>query len=168
MGEVPLSNNDFSACTVLVGLLGGCLLVSRTASDDWSGYGEKDNKNDDAVHAYPLSPVELYRNQQARRVAYCFGSSVNPPLAPEVAPAPPESLLVELDDFYFDPKEIDGKVGETLAVTAFSEGQETHTLTIDALGVDRGVPASDTQESRCRCKRRGSSRCTAGTTGTRG
>src|SRR5438105_3668891 len=141
MGEVPLSNNDFSACTVLVGLLGGCLLVSRTASDDWSGYGEKDNKNDDAVHAYPLSPVELYRNQQARRVAYCFGSSVNPPLAPEVAPAPPESLLVELDDFYFDPKEIDGKVGETLAVTAFSEGQETHTLTIDALGVDRGVPA---------------------------
>jgi plastocyanin len=61
-------------------------------------------------------------------------------------PSAPESQLIELDDFYIEPREIDGKVGETLAVTAFSEGQQTHTLTIDALGVDREFPPSDTQE----------------------
>ncbi|TMF08478.1 MAG: hypothetical protein E6I38_07350 [Chloroflexi bacterium] len=31
-------------------------------------------------------------------------------------------------------------------VVAFNEGQQTHTLTIDALGVDREFPPSDTQE----------------------
>jgi len=31
-------------------------------------------------------------------------------------------------------------------VAEFNEGQETHTLTIDALGVDREFPPSDTQE----------------------
>ena len=62
------------------------------------------------------------------------------------APSAPESQLIELDDFYIEPKEIAGKAGETLAVTAFSEGQQTHTLTIDALGVDREFPPSDTQE----------------------
>jgi len=71
--------------------------------------------------------------------------------APPVASSPAAeatsgSVLIELDDFYIDPKEIDGKAGETLAVTAFSEGQQTHTLTIDALGVDREFPPSDTQE----------------------
>ena len=65
---------------------------------------------------------------------------------PESAQSTSESLLVELDDFYIEPKEITGKVGETLAVTAFSEGKQTHTLTIDALGVDREFPPSDTQE----------------------
>ena len=65
---------------------------------------------------------------------------------PENAPSTAESLLVELDDFYFDPKEIQGKVGQTYEVTAFSEGQQTHTLTINALGVDREFPPSDTQE----------------------
>jgi len=30
-------------------------------------------------------------------------------------------------------------------VTAFSEGQQRHTLTIDELGVDREFPPSDTQ-----------------------
>jgi len=61
-------------------------------------------------------------------------------------PAAPESQLIELDDFYIEPKEITGKAGETLAATAFSEGQQMHTLTIDALGVDREFAPSDTQE----------------------
>ena len=72
-----------------------------------------------------------------------------PPAASGIAgsaPSAPESQLIELDDFYIEPKEIAGKAGETLAVTAFSEGQQTHTLTIDALGVDREFPPSDTQE----------------------
>ena len=61
-------------------------------------------------------------------------------------PAAPESQLIELDDFYIEPKEITGTAGETPAVTAFGEGQQTHTLTIDALGVDREFPPSDAQE----------------------
>ena len=65
--------------------------------------------------------------------------------ASPTASAAAESLLIELDDFYFDPEEMQGKVGQTLEVTAFSEGQQTHTLTIDELGVDREFPASDTQ-----------------------
>jgi len=72
-----------------------------------------------------------------------------PPAASGIAgsaPSAPESQLIELDDFYIEPKEITGKAGETLAVTAFSEGQQTHTLPIDALGVDREFPPSDTQE----------------------
>lgn len=64
---------------------------------------------------------------------------------PPTASATPQSLLVELDDFYFDPEEMQGTVGQTLEVTAFSEGQQTHTLTIDELGVDRPFPPSDTQ-----------------------
>ena len=31
-------------------------------------------------------------------------------------------------------------------MVAFSEGQQTHALTIDALGVDREFPPPDTQE----------------------
>jgi len=61
------------------------------------------------------------------------------------ASASPETLLIELDDFYIDPEEIQGKVGQTYEVTAFSEGQQKHTLTIDELGVDREFPPSDTQ-----------------------
>ncbi|HEY3117266.1 MAG TPA: cupredoxin domain-containing protein [Chloroflexota bacterium] len=73
---------------------------------------------------------------------------------PESAPSTAESLLVELDD-YIEPKVIEGRVGETLAVTAFSEGQQTHTLTIDALGVDREFPPSDTQEFSLTLKKAG-------------
>ena len=36
--------------------------------------------------------------------------------------------------------------GSQPAVVAFNEGQQTHTRTIDALGVDREFPPSDTQE----------------------
>jgi len=42
-----------------------------------------------------------------------------PPAASATAgstPSAPESQLIELDDFYFDAKEIDGTAGETLAV----------------------------------------------------
>jgi len=76
------------------------------------------------------------------------------------SPSAPESQLIELDDFYFEPKEIDGKVGETLAVTGFGEGQQTHTLTIDALGVDRELKPSDTQEVSLPLQKAGSSKCT--------
>ena len=61
------------------------------------------------------------------------------------ASASPDVLLIELDDFYIDPEEIQGRVGQTYEVTAFSEGQQKHTLTIDELGVDREFPPSDTQ-----------------------
>jgi plastocyanin len=61
------------------------------------------------------------------------------------ASAAAETLLIELDDFYFEPESMQGKLGQTLEITAFSEGQQTHTLTIDELGVDREFPASDTQ-----------------------
>jgi plastocyanin len=61
------------------------------------------------------------------------------------ASASPETLLIELDDFYIDPEEIQARVGQTYEVTAFSEGQQRHTLTIDELGVDREFPPSDTQ-----------------------
>jgi plastocyanin len=74
------------------------------------------------------------------------GSSPVASASPGSASSTGDSLLVELDDFYIEPKEITGKVGETLAVTAFSEGTQTHTLTIEALGVDREFPPSDTQE----------------------
>jgi plastocyanin len=74
------------------------------------------------------------------------GESTGGAASTEDAPATGGSLLVELDDFYIEPKEITGKAGETLAVTAFSEGTQTHTLTIEALGVDREFPPSDTQE----------------------
>jgi plastocyanin len=53
--------------------------------------------------------------------------------------------VVELDDFYIEPEEIQGKVGQTLEITAFSEGLQTHTLTIDELGVDRTFPPASTQ-----------------------
>ena len=43
-----------------------------------------------------------------------------PSATPETAAATAESLLIELDDFYIDPKEIQGTVGQTYAVTAFS------------------------------------------------
>jgi len=74
---------------------------------------------------------------------------------PEGAPSTADSLLVELDDFYIDPKEIQGKVGQTYAVTAFSEGQQRHTLTIDALGVDREFAPSETQEFSLTLKKAG-------------
>jgi plastocyanin len=93
----------------------------------------------------------------------CSGGERSPevqgPPAPSAtlgsAPTSPGSVLVELDDFYIEPKEITGKAGETLAVTAFSEGQQTHTLTIDALGVDREFPPSDTQEFSLTLKKAG-------------
>ena len=66
-------------------------------------------------------------------------------IASPTASAAAETLLVELDDFYFEPEVMQGKLGQTFEVTAFSEGQQTHTLTIDELGVDREFPASDTQ-----------------------
>jgi plastocyanin len=78
-----------------------------------------------------------------------------PSATPETAAATAESLLIELDDFYIDPKEIQGTVGQTYAVTAFSEGQQRHTLTIDALGIDREFPPSDTQEFSLTLKKAG-------------
>ena len=74
---------------------------------------------------------------------------------PEGAPSTAESLLVELDDFYIEPKVIQGKVGQPYAVTAFSEGQQTHTLTIDALGVDRVFAPSETQQFSLTLKKAG-------------
>ena len=86
----------------------------------------------------------------------CGGDEESPEVQGPPAPsATPGSVLVELDDFYIEPKEISGKAGETLAVTAFSEGQQTHTLTIDALGVDREFPPSDTQEFSLTLKKAG-------------
>ena len=62
---------------------------------------------------------------------------------------------MELDDFYIEPKVIQGKVGQPYAVTAFSEGQQTHTLTIDALGVDRVFAPSETQQFSLTLKKAG-------------
>ena len=75
--------------------------------------------------------------------------------ATEGAPSTAESLLVELDDCYIEPKVIQGKVGQPYAVTAFSEGQQTHTLTIDALGIDREFAPSETQEFSLTLKKAG-------------
>lgn len=58
---------------------------------------------------------------------------------------PGPSLVVELDDFYIEPDEIQGQVGQPLEITAFSEGLQTHTLTIDGLDVDRTFEPASTQ-----------------------
>lgn len=75
------------------------------------------------------------------------GSETGSPIetAAPTASGAAESLLIELDDFYFEPDEMQGKVGQTLEVTAFSEGAQRHTLTVDELDLDREFPASDTK-----------------------
>ena len=53
---------------------------------------------------------------------------------------------VELDDFYFEPTELEGKPGEKVTLELKNEGQVEHTFTIDALGVDKDIQPGDEAE----------------------
>ncbi len=54
-----------------------------------------------------------------------------------------QTVEMEMDDFYFDPAELDAAPGDTITVNLKNEGQATHTFTIDALGIDQQVAAGE-------------------------
>jgi plastocyanin len=46
---------------------------------------------------------------------------------------------VEMDDYYFDPKVIKGKPGETVTLELKNEGKTDHNFTVDGQGIDTTV-----------------------------
>lgn len=59
----------------------------------------------------------------------------------EEAPAggSPGEIKMELNDFFFEPKDLNASAGQTLTLELENEGDAPHTFTIDELGIDEQV-----------------------------
>jgi plastocyanin len=53
---------------------------------------------------------------------------------------------VEMDDYYFDPKVIKGKPGDTIILELKNEGSTQHNFEIESQGVDQDVQPDDEAE----------------------
>jgi plastocyanin len=54
-----------------------------------------------------------------------------------------DEAQLELDDYYFEPTFLKASPGATVHVELENEGDDTHTFTIDALGIDQEVAAGE-------------------------
>jgi plastocyanin len=52
-------------------------------------------------------------------------------------------VSLELDDYYFEPTFLKASPGAIIHVELENEGDDTHTFTIDSLGIDQEVPPGD-------------------------
>jgi plastocyanin len=57
-----------------------------------------------------------------------------------------DEVEMELDDYYFEPTFIKAQPGATIHVKLENEGDDTHTFTIDSLGIDQEVAAGEDAE----------------------
>jgi plastocyanin len=57
-----------------------------------------------------------------------------------------DEVELELDDYYFEPTFLKAQPGATIKVELENEGDDTHTFTIDSLGIDQEVAPGDTAE----------------------
>jgi plastocyanin len=57
-----------------------------------------------------------------------------------------DEVDLELDDYYFEPTFLKAQPGATIKVELENEGDDTHTFTIDSLGIDQEVAPGDTAE----------------------
>jgi hypothetical protein len=55
-----------------------------------------------------------------------------------------DEVEMELDDYYFGPTFLRSTPGATVHLELENEGHDTHTFTIDALGIDEEVAAGET------------------------
>jgi plastocyanin len=54
-----------------------------------------------------------------------------------------DEISLELDDYYFEPTFLKASPGATIHVELENEGDDTHTFTIDSLGIDQEVAAGE-------------------------
>ena len=54
-----------------------------------------------------------------------------------------DEVSLELDDYYFEPTFLKASPGATIHVELENEGDDTHTFTIDSLGIDQEVAPGD-------------------------
>ena len=54
-----------------------------------------------------------------------------------------DEVTLELDDYYFEPTFLKASPGATIHVELENEGDDTHTFTIDSLGIDQEVAPGD-------------------------
>lgn len=54
-----------------------------------------------------------------------------------------DEVEMELDDYYFGPTYLRATPGATVHLELENEGDDTHTFTLDALGIDQDVAAGD-------------------------
>ena len=52
-------------------------------------------------------------------------------------------VVLEADDFYFEPTALTADPGQTLSVKVANEGAAEHTFTIDGLGIDEVIAAGE-------------------------
>jgi plastocyanin len=54
-----------------------------------------------------------------------------------------DEVSLELDDYYFEPTFLKASPGATIHIELENEGDDTHTFTIDSLGIDQEVAPGD-------------------------
>ena len=74
------------------------------------------------------------------------GSGSNSNTSSESSASSSGKIEVEMDDYYFDPKVIKGKPGDTVTLELKNEGSVDHNFELESQGVDQDVSAGSEAE----------------------
>ena len=126
---------------LLVVLAAMSLLAVACGDDDYGG------SNSTSAGAAPAgSTAESAEGEDTEAVAeapVALEGDVNNKGTAEITG---DSIEIEIDDYYFEPTFLKGTPGATVHLEISNEGDDAHTFTSDALGVDEEIAPGDTAE----------------------
>jgi plastocyanin len=130
--------------TLLIALA-GLALVAASCGDDDDGGGSQGSTTPSGTSAAGTSggseasvPAETEETDGGSAPVSLEGT-VNNKGTEEVG----DEVSLELDDYYFEPTFLKASPGATIHLELENEGDDTHTFTIDSLGIDQEVAAGE-------------------------
>jgi plastocyanin len=135
---------------LLIALAGLALVAASCGDDDDSSQGSTAPSGTPAASAGTSTPASTSGGSESAAPEETEGTTggsapvslegtVNNKGTEEVG----DEVSLELDDYYFEPTFLKASPGATIHLELENEGDDTHTFTIDSLGIDQEVAPGD-------------------------